>query len=136
MFVRPEVKRLIYSIDFPRCCLRFERSAWACFESVVNGFLGNHKAENDRELMDAYQRMDRRMSLKVHVLHAVLDEFKYNIGDYLEEHSENFHQNVKSFEERYKGQHNESMMGDCTWNFLHESEKKILITLSYKFLAQ
>ena len=46
------------------------------------------------------------MSLKVHVVHAHLDEFKDNMGDYSEEQGERFHQDVRSFEERYKRQYN------------------------------
>ncbi len=72
--------------------------------------------------MKTYQKMGCLMSLKLHVLHAHLDEFKENLGDYSEEHGERFHQDIKSFEERYKGQYNESMMGDYIWNLLRESE--------------
>ena len=103
-----------------------ERTAWTCFVSVVNGFLGNHKAENYRELVDglvdAYQKMGGRMSLKVNVLHAHLDELKNNMGDYSEEQGEKFHQDVRSFKERYKEQYNESMMGNYIWNLLCESK--------------
>ncbi len=62
------------------------------------------------------------MSLKLHIPHAHLDEFKDNMGDYSEEQGERFHQDVRSFEERYKGEYNESMMGDYIWNLLCESE--------------
>ena len=44
------------------------------------------------------------------------------MGDYSEEEGERFHQDVRSFEERYKGQYNESMMRDYIWNLLGESE--------------
>ena len=63
-----------------------------------------------------------RMSLKLHVLHSRIDEFKDNMGDYLDDQGKRFHQDVKSFEERYKGQYNESMMGDYIWNLVRESE--------------
>ena len=122
----PEVKRLINSVDFPKMLSEVERTAWTCFVPVFNGFLGNHKAENYRELVDglvdAYQKMGCRMSRKVHVLHAHLDEFKDNMGDYSEEQGERFHEDVRSFEEQYKGQYNESMMGDYIWNLLRESK--------------
>jgi len=39
---------------------------------------------------------------EVHVLHAHLDEFKDNMGDYSEEKGENFHQDIRSLEEHYK----------------------------------
>ena len=55
--------------------------------------------------MNAYEKMGCRMSLKLHILHSHIDEFKDNLGDYSEEQGERFHQNVKSFEEQYKGQY-------------------------------
>ena len=42
------------------------------------------------------------MLLKLHVLHSHIDEFKDNMGDYLEEQGVRFHQDVKSFKECYK----------------------------------
>ena len=128
VFVGPQVKRLIDSDSFPEKLSEVERAAWTSFVSLVKGFLGNHKAENYREIVDklveTYRSMGCRMSLKLHVLHAHLDEFKENMGDYSEEQGERFHQDVRSFEERYKGQYNESMMGDYIWNLLRESELK------------
>ena len=72
--------------------------------------------------MDAYEEMGCRVSLKLHVLHSYIDEFKDNMGDYSEEQGESFHQNVKLFEERYIGQCNKSMMGNYIWNLVRESE--------------
>jgi len=79
--------------------------------SVVNGFLGKHKAENREELVDwlvdAHQKMGCSMSLKVHVLRAYLDKIKDNMGDCSDEQGERFHQNVRSFEEHYNEQYGE-----------------------------
>ena len=126
IFVGPQVKRLMKSDSFSEKLSAVERRAWKSFVSVVEGFLGKHKADNFRniveELVDAYEKMGCRMSLKLHVLHSHIDEFKDNMGDYLEEQGERFHQDVKSFEEHYKGQYNESMMGNYIWNLVRESE--------------
>ena len=126
VFIGPEVTRLIDSTDFPELLSEAERTAWMCFVSVVHGFLGKHRAKNFRKLVDglveAYRKMGFKMSLKVHVLHAHLDEFKDNMGVYSEEQDERFHQDVRSFEKRYKGLYNESMMGNYIWNLLHESK--------------
>ena len=126
IFVGPQVKRLMKSDSFSEKLSAVERRAWKSFVSVVEGFLGNHKADNFRniveELVDAYEKMGCRMSLKLHVLHFHIDEFKDNMGDYSEEQGERFHQDVKSFEERYKGQYNENMRGDYIWNLVRESE--------------
>ena len=107
-----------------------EREAWQCFIDVVNGFLGNHKVENYKEamprLIDTYQQMGCRMSLKLHVLHSHLEVFKSNMGAYFEEQGERFHQDVKEFDKRYQGQYNERMLGDYVWELIRESG------LSYK----
>ena len=69
-----------------------ERRAWESFVSVVKGFLGNHKVLNFKdiveELVNAYEKMGCRMSLKLHILYSRIDdydEFKDNLGDHSEE---------------------------------------------------
>ena len=59
---------------------------------------------------------------KLYVLHSHIDESKNNMDDYSEEQGTRFHYDVKSFEERYKGQYNESMMGNCIWSLVRESK--------------
>ena len=126
IFVGPQVKRLMKSDSFSEKLSAVERRAWKSFVSVVEGFFRNHKEDNFRniveELVDAYEKMGCRMSLKLHVLHSHIDEFKDNMGDYSEEQGERFYQDVKSFEDCYKSQYNESMMGDYIWNLVRESE--------------
>ena len=126
VFVVPQVKKLILSNDFYEKLSDKERVAWTCFKAVVNGFLGNHKMGNYRDIIDellvAYRKMGCRMSLKHHILHSHLDEFKENMGHYSEEQGERFHQDVSSFEMRYKGRCNESMMGDYIWNLIRDSD--------------
>ena len=91
VFVGPQVKQLMKSAVFFEKLSVVERRAWESFVSVVEGFLGNHKAddfmETLEELIDAYQVMDCRMSLKLHVLHSHIAEFLGNMGDYLEAES-------------------------------------------------
>ena len=69
-------------------------------------FIGNHKIPNFQdiveELVNAYEKMGCRMSLKLHILHSRIDGLKDNLGDYTEEQGERFHQDVKSFEEDTK----------------------------------
>ena len=126
VFVGPQVKQLIKSDSFPEKLSALKTRAWKSFVSVVEDFLGNHKANNFRkiveELADAYEKMGCRMLLKLHVQHCHIDELKDNMGDYSEEQAERFHQDVKSFEKRNKSQYNESMMGECIWNLVRESE--------------
>ena len=107
---------------------RTERAAWRSFVAVVQGFLGNHKAENYVELVQTliknYAKMGCRMSLKVHILDSHLDKFKENMGAYSEEQGECFHQDTLDFERRYQGQYNENMMGDYIWGLLRESDSQ------------
>ena len=95
IFVGPQVKRVLMKSDsFSEKLSAVERRAWKSFVSVVEGFLGNHKADNFRniveELVDAYEKMGCRMSLKLHVLHSHIDEFKDNMGDYSEDKAKDF----------------------------------------------
>ena len=102
------MKRLMKSGSFSEKLSAVERRAWKSFVSVVEGFSGNHKANNFREivkeLVDAYAKMGCRMSLKLHVLHSHIDKFKDNMGDYLDEQDERFQQDLKLFKERNEGQ--------------------------------
>ena len=95
IFVGPQVKQLMQSNSFLGKLSVVERRAWESFVSVVKGFLGNHKASNFKdmveELVNAYEKMDRRMSLKLHILHSHIDEFKEdNLGDYSAEQGKGF----------------------------------------------
>lgn len=102
--------------NFPRLLSNQEEKAWDSFKAVVRGFLGNNRAENYVELINDmilnFQNIGCRMSLKVHMLHAHLNNFKDNMGAYSEEQGERFHQDMMEFEKRYQGQYTESMMGD------------------------
>ena len=77
------------------------------FEKVSNGFLGNFKAANFRDLvqdlLDSYKRLECNMSLKMHFLFSHLDLFPLNYGDVSDEHGECFHQDIWVMEHRYKG---------------------------------
>ena len=80
VFVGPQIKKIMECKEFPKKLTRVEKAAWNSFVSVVRGFLGNSKAENDVELVETlvknYGTMGCRMSLKVHILDAHLDKFK------------------------------------------------------------
>ena len=62
-----------------------EADAWQGFVGVVQNFLGNKRAVNFAEIvqsmLDAYQRLGAKMSIKVHLLHNHLDCFHDNCGD-------------------------------------------------------
>ena len=106
LFVGPQIKKIIECDEFAKKLSRKEEAAWNSFVDVVRGFLGNHKAENYKQLVQDliknYSKMGCRMSLKVHFLDAHLDKFKENMGAYSEEQGERFHQDILDFERRYQ----------------------------------
>jgi hypothetical protein len=126
VFVGPQIKKIMESNEFPKKLTKVQKEAWSSFVAVVNGFLGNHRAENHVELVANlvrnYGRMGCRMSLKVHILDAHLDQFKENMGAYSEEQGERFHQDIMAFERRYQGQYNSNMMGDYIWMLLRDTD--------------
>ncbi|XP_076369604.1 uncharacterized protein LOC143256354 isoform X3 [Tachypleus tridentatus] len=89
VFVGPQIKKILECTEFPKNLSRKEKKPWGSFVTVVRGFLGNCKAENVVELVEAlvknYSIMGCRMSLKVHILDAHLDKFKEDMGAYSEE---------------------------------------------------
>ena len=126
IFIGPQVKLILKSDEFLETLSAVEKDVWICFAAVVQGFLGNSKEDNYAELVanlvNSYGNMGGRMSMKVHMLDAHLDEFKENLGAYSEEHGERFHQDIKDFESRYQGQYNENMMEDYIWGLIRESD--------------
>jgi len=79
-----------------------DKATWQSFEKVSNGFLGNFKATNFRELvqdlMDSYEQLGCNMSLKMYFLFSHLNFFPLNYGDVSDEHGERFHQDISVME--------------------------------------
>jgi len=69
-----------------------------------------------------------RMSHKVHILDAHLDQLKVITQrrslelDYSKEKGERFYQDILDFERRYQVQHNEKLSGDYIWGHLQERD--------------
>lgn len=86
IFVVPQIKKVIPSEEFPELLSIHEKQAWLSLKAVFHGFLVNKKAANYKELisnmLDNFELMVCRMSLKVHMLHAHLDQFKDSLGAY------------------------------------------------------
>lgn len=89
VFDGPQIRRLLNDSEFENSMRSIERDAWEGFRSAVQNFLGNHKAANYGEIvsnmLSAFQKLGCRMSVKLHFLHAHLDYFPENLGDYSEE---------------------------------------------------
>lgn len=105
----------------------FEKEAFSNIKAVCNNFLGNHRAENYRELihnmMQSFKRLRINMSPKIHYLHQHLDFFRDNLGKISDEHGERFHQQIKKFEERFQGKKLENMLAEYVWNSFEEQEE-------------
>jgi len=119
VFIGPEIRKLFKDQQFEAVLSDKEKAAWQSFEKVSNGFLGNFKAANFRELvqdlMDSYEQLGCNMSLKMHFLFSHLNFFPLNCGDVSDEHGERFHHDISLMEHRYKGKWSAAMLGDYCW---------------------
>jgi len=74
-------------------------------QKITTNFLGNHKAENcrdmDADLVKSYKAMGCNMSLKVNFVDSHLDFFPENLRSVSDEHGERFHQDISTMEKRY-----------------------------------
>ena len=87
---------------------------------MIKNFLGNKKAENYKdlleELLSSFEEMDCNMSIKLHYVKSYADKFPQNLGSISEEQGEQFHQNIKTIEERYQGRWDSHMIVDYCWS--------------------
>jgi hypothetical protein len=104
IFIGPQIRDLIKDEYFDRLLQGDEKSAWDSFKSVVNGYLGNRRAQNYEELVNnflqSYQKIGCNMSLKINFLYSHLDFFPENCGAVSDEHGESFHQEISLMEKR------------------------------------
>ena len=107
---------------FTACMTVVERAAWCSYVSVIQEFLGNTKASNYRNLVDVmlqnFQALGARMSIKPHYLFSHLDYFPGNLGDLSEEQGGRFYQDISTMEERHQGHWDSHMMADYCWTLI------------------
>ena len=119
IFVGPQI-RMLASEELEEQMSDWERNAWQAFRMIVEGFLGNHRRDDYAmvvsNLIESYEKLGCRMSLKLHFLHSHLDFFRDYLGNVSEKHCEGFHQDIQVMEKRYQGRCNKAMMGDYAWN--------------------
>ena len=116
VFVGTQIRKLTRDAQFLSIMTDVEKKAWLSFAKVVSKFLCNIKDFDYKTIVEnilAY--FGCRMSLKVHFLNEHLDYFSQNLGDLSEEHSERFHQVIKSMETRYQDRWDVSMKTDYCW---------------------
>jgi hypothetical protein len=124
IFVGPQIREVLRDTEFVPTLEVKELRAWKAFTQICANFLGNFRADNSalivQELLDAYQELGCRMSLKIHFLNSHLDFFPPNLGDVSDEHGERFHQDISQMEQNYQGRWNPSMMGDFCWMLVRD----------------
>ncbi|GBM14416.1 hypothetical protein AVEN_246582-1 [Araneus ventricosus] len=103
-----------------------EKQAWVAFKDVVEGFLGNERKENYKELVTellrTYHLLGCNTSIKIHSLHSRLEYFPDNLGKMSDEQGERFHQDIKEMERRYQGRWDVNMMADYCWCLKRDSD--------------
>ena len=79
IFIGPQIRDLIKDKYVDKLLQGEEKAAWDSFKFVVKEFLGNRRAQNNKELVNnllqSYQNLGCNMSLKIHFLHSHLDFF-------------------------------------------------------------
>ena len=99
-FDGPQIRQLLRDTSFVSSMSPIEATAWTDFKNVVNDFLGNKKANNQKELVaellsSFWDLGCYYMSIKVHYLKSHLDFFPENLGSVSDEQEKHFHQDIK-----------------------------------------
>ena len=119
IFDGPQIHKLMQDQTFTARMAVAERAAWCSYVSVIREFLGNAKGRNCRNLVDAmlqnFQALGARMSIKLHYLFHHIDYFPENLGDVSEKQVEGFHQDIRTMKERCRGCWSSHMMADYCW---------------------
>ena len=103
---------------------------------MIREFLGNTKTSNYRNLVDMmlenFQALDGRISIKLHYVFSHLDYFPENFGDVSKKQGEGFHQDIRTMEERYQGRWDSHMMTDYCCKLIHDCAEQSHSWKSYK----
>lgn len=136
VFDGPQIRLLVRDKKFVEVMNNQEKVAWLSFVAVIQNFLGNTKAENYQVLvatmLSAFRDLGCNMSIKLHFLHAHLDEFPGNLGAVSDEQGERFHQDLKTMEHRYQGRWDKVMMADYCWSIMRDCPEEVHKRKSYK----
>jgi len=77
IFIGPQIQDLIKDEYFNKLPQGDEKAVWDNFKFVIKGFLGSRRAQNYEDLVNnllqSYQKLGCKMSLKIHFLHLHLD---------------------------------------------------------------
>jgi hypothetical protein len=121
MFVGPQIRRLTKWTEFDDCLTFDEKQAWEAFKDLKTNFLGNHKSPDYQDkvenLLRSYEKINVKMSLKIHFLNSHLNFFPENLGAVSDQHGEKFHQTISRLETHFtnKSKLTRFMLADYVW---------------------
>lgn len=120
----PQIRDLLKDEQFSRVLDANELVAWNAIKNVIHNCLGIVRSPNFRQLINemlaAFEIINVHMSLKIHFLHAHVNELEQQLSTESDEHGEHFHQVAAPVEDRYKGKKLTSMLGELCWNLSEE----------------
>lgn len=127
VFNGPDIRRLMKDERFENALGELQLIAWDCVKAVIENVLGIHRSENWRilisDMLDAFHRINVRMSLKLHFLHCHAEKFGEQAPTESDEHGERFHQITAKLEGWYSGKKLDALLGEICWNLQEENDE-------------
>jgi hypothetical protein len=115
----------MWDLDFQSILSDTEKAAWNALNSVCTNFLGNHKAENYREvvseMLECVHIVKCSISPKLHFLESYPDFFPQNLGEVRDEHGERFHQDIYIMGKWFMGRQKCGMLAEYCWSIVRET---------------
>lgn len=126
----PDINKLINDKNFR---LKLSPLELNCFDNLinfVNGFLGNVREKNYKQLVNrlkkSFKELNVTVSPKMHYVFNHLDSFAIRCGGYSDEQGEKVHQLIKFFQKNYKGKNSLGILTDYHWSIKDEQDVKLL----------
>lgn len=122
----PDIRKLMKSEQFKNVLEENELIAWDSLKAVIENVLGNRRAENWRvyveDMLQSFEQINVRMSLKVHFLHHHQDHFDRQLPSESHDHGERYHQVSAQLEHCCSGKKLDSLLADLCWNLQMDLE--------------
>lgn len=113
--------------EFNKTLTEEELVGWNCLKDVIDRVLGIHRSPDWRiyvdNMLQAFEKINVNMSLKVHFLHYHQDHFDNQMPSESDEHGERFHQVSAQLEHWYSGKKLDSLLADLCWNLQMEEDE-------------
>ena len=136
IFGGPQIGKLVQDQTVTASMKVAKRASWCLYVSSIQEFLHSTKASNYRNLVDVmlqnFQALGARTSIKRYYLFSHLDYFPENLGDVGEEQGERFHQDIRTMEKAYQCRWDSHMMEDYCSTLFRDCTKESHNRKSYK----